>query len=327
MKKTNWETIIQTIVLVLAAILLGYGLISGKVNKYVHPRFNIGLWISIIVLLFFAVSILFDIKKGRHNINIKQYIVYLIPLIFAIAFPPIATGNTEMVLADSITSSNADINYSQSETAGDTEQNNNQSGNSQDEQNQYSVEEDDNQTSYNDTQYSNVDEYLQDTEDTEDTQDTQDTKENQDTQDNQESKDVNKKTDTSDVYHTNEANGSYVIDDDVFADWFMDLYDHLDDFVGERYQFLAQVYSMDDLKENQFLAGRNFMICCAADLVGYGLICDSDMRSELKENEWITVTATISKCEYDGSEVPMLKEAVITKAKAPKVEYIYYNNY
>lgn len=321
MKKTNWETIIQTFVLVLAAILLGYGLISGKVNKFVHPRFNIGLWISIVVLLFFAVSILFDRKKGRHNINIKQYIVYLIPLILAIAFPPIAAGNTEMVLADSKTSSNAEINYSQSESDGDIEQNNNKLENSQDKQNLSSAEEDDNQKSYNNTQYSNVDEYLQDT------QDTQDTQENQDTQDNQESKEENKKTDTSDVYHTNEVNGSYVIDDDVFADWFMDLYDHLDDFVGERYQFLAQVYSMDDLKENQFLAGRNFMVCCAADLVGYGLICNSDMRSELKENEWITVTATISKCEYDGSEVPMLKDAVITKAKAPKVEYIYYNNY
>ncbi|MGB8452565.1 MAG: hypothetical protein WCD89_09540 [Anaerocolumna sp.] len=47
-------------------------------------------------------------------------------------------------------------------------------------------------------------------------------------------------------------NGCYVIDDDTFANWFMDLYDHPDDFAGEKYQFLAQVYSMDDLKEDQF---------------------------------------------------------------------------
>ncbi|MGB8452566.1 MAG: hypothetical protein WCD89_09545 [Anaerocolumna sp.] len=54
-------------------------------------------------------------------------------------------------------------------------------------------------------------------------------------------------------------------------------------------------------------------------------MCESDMRSELKEDQWITVTATISKCIYEGSEVPLLKDAVIKKTKAPKDEYIYYN--
>ncbi|MPM86855.1 hypothetical protein SDC9_133947 [bioreactor metagenome] len=84
---------------------------------------------------------------------------------------------------------------------------------------------------------------------------------------------------------------------------------------------------MEDLKENQFLAGRYFMVCCAADLVGYGIVCESDIRSDLEDEEWITVTGTIQTCEYNGNIVPILKDVTITKAEAPAVEYIYYNNY
>lgn len=323
MRKTNHVTIIQSILLILTVVLIAYGLISGKINKYVHPRFNIGLWLSIIVLLIFIISMLMDKKKGRHNISYQHYLVYLMPLIFAIAFQPVASGNTDVVLADSITSSDnksitsSDYNGSDSDNA--AEQSYDQTDSSQTDTG-YS-DSANGQDSSGKTEYSNVEEYLQDT------QDQQDVLNQQDAQVTPEEQKDSKVTDTSDVYQTNEIKGYYVIDDDIFADWFMDLYDHTDDFAGEKYQFLAQVFSMEDLKENQFLAGRNFMVCCAADLVGYGLICDSDIRSELQENQWIVVKATISKCEYEGTEVPLLIDAEIENAEAPKVEYIYYNSY
>jgi putative membrane protein len=83
---------------------------------------------------------------------------------------------------------------------------------------------------------------------------------------------------------------------------------------------------MEEFDDKHFLAGRYFMVCCAADLVGYGIACESDIRSELKDDEWITVKGSITEYDYNGYQVPMLTEVTITKAKAPEVEYIYYNN-
>ncbi|WP_416388683.1 hypothetical protein [Lachnotalea glycerini] len=51
------------------------------------------------------------------------------------------------------------------------------------------------------------------------------------------------------------------------------------------------------------------------------------MRSELKDEEWITVEGTIDEYEYNGYMVPLLTDVTITKAEAPDVAYIYYNNY
>lgn len=133
--------------------------------------------------------------------------------------------------------------------------------------------------------------------------------------------------DVSEKYTQYEVGGTMIISDDIFAEWFGDVYDNLDDFVGMKCQYLAQVYSMDGLEENQFLAGRYFMVCCAADLVGYGIVCQSDNGSELNDDEWITVTGTIDKYDFDGDTVPILTDVSITKAEAPAIEYIYYNNY
>lgn len=282
MRKPDFEKIIQFVILIITVILLIIGLISGKINKYVHPRFNIGLWISIIILVIFVVSIISDRRKAGHNISYQHYLVYLVPLVFAIAFQPAVISKTDVVLAD-VSEASSD-KQTETEPTGEA-------------------------------QYSSVDEYLQDTQNQQEVSVTPEGQEKTD------------KADASEPYKTTETDGYYVINDDVFADWFMDLYDHTEDFVGEKYQFLAQVFPMEGLKENQFLAGRDFMVCCAADLVGYGLICESDRKSELEENQWIIVKATIGEGEYEGSKVPKLINAEIEKTKAPKVEYIYYNSY
>jgi putative membrane protein len=148
------------------------------------------------------------------------------------------------------------------------------------------------------------------------------------TQDNEKGNGAGEETvDISEKYAQYEVDGVMVINDDIFADWYCDVYDNLDDFKGKKCKYLAQVYSMEDFKENQFLAGRYFMVCCAADLVGYGITCESDIRSELKDEEWITVEGTIDEYEYNGYMVPLLTDVTITKAEAPDVTYIYYNNY
>ncbi|MFV0344553.1 MAG: TIGR03943 family putative permease subunit [Anaerocolumna sp.] len=128
-------------------------------------------------------------------------------------------------------------------------------------------------------------------------------------------------------YPTEMIDGVISISEEYFASWYYDLYDYLEDFKGKRYQFLAQVYSMEGLGEDEFLAGRYIMVCCATDLTGYGIVCKSDFREELKEDQWILVTATIDEYDYNGTKIPYLADPVIEKAEAPADEYVYYNFY
>lgn len=282
-RKKNTEAIIQFIILICIAFLLLFAVLSGKVSYYIHPRFYIGIWFSIIILILFALSLISKIKKARHNVNVRHYVIFAIPLVAAVLFPVTGVSSNNMTMAGGNNFSSANGNSSYEEDAA---------------------------ANYN---------YTNDTDNTGDaSENSQDSVQTSTEQENEVAEDVSEK------YTKYETDGVMIISDDIFAAWYCDVYDYVDDFQGEKCQYLAQVYSMDDFKDNQFLAGRNFMVCCAADLVGYGILCESDMRSELKDEEWITVTGTIGKYEYNGYFVPMLTDVTITKAEAPADEYIYY---
>ena len=308
-RKKNTEAIIQIFILIAIVSLLIYAMISKKVNYYVHPRFYIGIWFSIIILILFAASLISKVEIARHNVNVRHYMIFVIPLAAALLFPASGVSGKDMTMMNS--------NRSESEST---------------QKNTYSVI-DDNTNSVTDENVAddmNTDSYPDDhLTSEEESMDIADM--TSDTADNlQETKDVNVvgevTGDISEKYTQYEQDGVMVINDDIFAEWYCDVYDSLDAFKGKKCKYLAQVYSMEDFEENQFLAGRYFMVCCAADLVGYGIVCESDKRIELKDEEWITVEGTIGEYEYNGYMVPLLTDVTITEAEAPDVMYIYYNN-
>jgi putative membrane protein len=68
-KKKNTEALVQILILIAIAGLLIFAMLSKKINYYVHPRFNIGIWGSIVVLILFAVSLIAKVKRARHNVR------------------------------------------------------------------------------------------------------------------------------------------------------------------------------------------------------------------------------------------------------------------
>lgn len=273
----NTEVFLQMIILLSMSLFLIFQLVTGKINYYVHPRYRIGIWTCAVVLLLFAIKLVTEVRKGRHNSNSRKYTIYFLPIGLALLFPVVEGGNADKVIAQSI------------------------------------------QPSYieNENISQNIDNTANDIADT------------VNNEDYPEQIDLSKEepADRSLKYADDVAGGVIRIDDEYYSSWYYDLFDYLEDFKGKRYQFLAQVYSMEGLGEDEFLAGRYIMVCCATDLTGYGIICKSDMRKELKEDEWILITATIDEYEYEGTLVPFLSDPVIERTQAPKEEYVYYNFY
>jgi putative membrane protein len=282
----NIDNICKIVILLALAGLLLYELISGKIYYYVHPRYLPGLWLSVVVLVIFAISLLMERKRGRHNSSVSQYGLYAVPIVLALLFPVIQGGNGNIAIAQS--SIGRDIN------------NNTNAG-------QELSEEEDSSTDAEVTEA-----------------DTNDAEEEIDSFGNTEIVQSAEPEDKSQKYAVKAENGAVLISDEEYAAWYYDLYDYLDDFKGKRYQFTAQVFPLEGLKENQFLAGRYIMTCCAVDLTGYGLISESDLAGGFKENEWLTVTGTIGEYEYNGMKVPYLTDIEVEKATAPKEEYVYY---
>ena len=66
------------------------------------------------------------------------------------------------------------------------------------------------------------------------------------------------------------------------------------------------------------------MTCCAEDMAFLGFACEYDRTDQLKEKQWVKVTAEVAKeyfADYQG-EGPVLHAVSVEQAKAPREEII-----
>lgn len=117
------------------------------------------------------------------------------------------------------------------------------------------------------------------------------------------------------------------IEDDDFGIWYIDSFDHMDSYIGKRVRFKGQVYFPKKSDKDVFVPGRFAMTCCAADIQFVGFQCRYDRVKELKEKEFVNVTATVRAATMAGVEgpVPFLIADTVEKADPPKEEVVMFN--
>ena len=117
------------------------------------------------------------------------------------------------------------------------------------------------------------------------------------------------------------------IDDDDFGIWYIDSFDHMDNYIGKRVRFKGQVYFPKKRDRDIFVPGRFAMTCCAADIQFVGFQCRYEHAEELKEKDFITVTATVRAAKMPGVEgpVPFLIADSVEAAEPPQEEVVMFN--
>lgn len=114
------------------------------------------------------------------------------------------------------------------------------------------------------------------------------------------------------------------LDNRGYGIWYLDSMEHLERYVGKKLQFTAMVMKPEEFPKGYFVPGRLAMTCCADDMAFLGYVCEYGGAEELRQKEWVKVTATVSKEyweDYKG-EGPMLHALSVEKTKAPKEEII-----
>lgn len=114
------------------------------------------------------------------------------------------------------------------------------------------------------------------------------------------------------------------MNDPQFAVFYMDVMDHPERYADKTICFVAQVMIPDQFPEGYFVPGRMAMTCCADDVTFLGYACEYDRVSELKNKQWIKVSATVTYGPFEGyrGEGPLLHAVSVTGCKVPKEEML-----
>ena len=100
------------------------------------------------------------------------------------------------------------------------------------------------------------------------------------------------------------------------------VYDDIDNYVGQSINFTGYVYKIKDFKDTEFVLARNMLINSDSQSVVVGFLCNYENAKDLKEGTWINVTGEIIK-GYFHDEIPVIDINKIEQASKPEEEYVY----
>lgn len=118
-------------------------------------------------------------------------------------------------------------------------------------------------------------------------------------------------------------NGSIVLDNANFYGYLYDIYASPEDYTGKEIELTAFVFFDGSVNENEFVAARLVMVCCAADMATSGFLCEYEKSSELEADTWVTVRGTLGVKNSQGTNIPYIIVSSVEKTDAPSEEYIY----
>ena len=137
-------------------------------------------------------------------------------------------------------------------------------------------------------------------------------------------------------YHSNQAATSNclptpsvaTIDAKQYTNILKEVYENIDDYIGQCINFTGYVYKLYDLKDSEFILARDMLINSDSQTVVVGFLCSYDNAKNFKEGTWVNVTGKIIKGYYHN-EIPVIDIVQMEETKKPEEAYVYPpdNNY
>lgn len=115
-----------------------------------------------------------------------------------------------------------------------------------------------------------------------------------------------------------------ILDNQGYGIWYIDSMDHLERYVGKTVVFPAMVMKPRKFPAGYFVPGRMAMTCCADDMAFIGYACKYDKAQELKDRQWVTVTAKVCREYFEDyrGEGPVLHAVSVVPTKKPEDDVI-----
>lgn len=111
----------------------------------------------------------------------------------------------------------------------------------------------------------------------------------------------------------------YNVNDDNYVKTLEKIHNSIDENIGKKIKIHGFYYTLPDLDKNFFICSRYIADGNETKIAGF--ICMYEGQMSFEENEWIEITGTIIKGEYNG-EIPVINVDTVTKIPAPANMYV-----
>ncbi|MFN2745714.1 MULTISPECIES: TIGR03943 family putative permease subunit [Bacillus] len=111
--------------------------------------------------------------------------------------------------------------------------------------------------------------------------------------------------------------------DDLFADYYDEINENLDDYIGKHIKVKGFVHKEPGLKADQLVVSRFLITHCIADASLIGLLAEWDGAEHIKRDTWVELEGILGKASYQGTVIPIIQAKQWKTVQEPKHPYVY----
>ena len=139
---------------------------------------------------------------------------------------------------------------------------------------------------------------------------------------------TSKKIVSSDNKNLKGSSNEIILDDENYTEILADIEQNPNEYMGKKIKLEGFVYRDEQFEKNDFVVARMFMVCCAADAQVTGLMATWDKSSTLNDKQWVRVEGVLKTQTYEiegqKSLIPMIHIVSVAKIQTPDNQYVYY---
>lgn len=112
------------------------------------------------------------------------------------------------------------------------------------------------------------------------------------------------------------------IDATQYTNILEEVYNNIDNYVGQKINFTGYVYRLYDMKDNEFVLARDMLINSDSQSVVVGFLCVSNPSTSFKNGTWVNVSGNIIKGYYHN-QIPVIEVNEIKEVQKPDDAFVY----
>lgn len=95
------------------------------------------------------------------------------------------------------------------------------------------------------------------------------------------------------------------------------------DYIGKEVTMTGFVFRSPGLASNQISLVRYVVMCCTADSLPYGIMCEGTDTENYPDGTWLSIVGRVQMSTYEDKNVPTIKITSLQKIEAPQEPYVY----
>lgn len=95
------------------------------------------------------------------------------------------------------------------------------------------------------------------------------------------------------------------------------------EYAGKKIRMTGFVFRPPETPKSQFSLVRYVVMCCTADALPYGILCELEDAAGYQDGTWLTIEGVVQNATSEDKTIPLIKITSLQQVAEPEAPYVF----